>query len=283
MWLFFAAGSAFFAGITAVLSKCGARRTDSDVATAVRTAVVLACAWAMVWITGAPLGPVPAGAWLFLVLSGLSTGASWVCYFRALARGDVSRVAPVDKCSTGLTVVLAFLFLGEPVTLWKLAGLVCVTVGAVVMAYRPGAPKGPAGGSWLMWAVLSAVFASLTSIFGKAGMAGVDSNLGTALRTAVVLVFAWTLVLVRGKGKLVRAIPPGEGRFLVLSGLSTGASWLCYYKALQSGPASVVAPVDQLSILVTTAVSAAVLHEPVTRRTAAGLVCLLAGVLCMLI
>ena len=180
-------------------------------------------------------------------------------------------------------MVLAFLLLGEPVTLWKLAGLVCVTVGAVVMAYRPGAPKGPAGGSWLMWAVLSAVFASLSSIFGKVGMAGVDSNLGTALRTAVVLVFAWTLVLVRGKGQLVRAIPPGEGRFLVLSGLSTGASWLCYYKALQSGPASVVAPVDQLSILVTTAVSAAVLHEPVTRRTAAGLVCLLAGVLCMLI
>lgn len=283
MWLCFALASAVFAGATAVLSKCGVRRTDSDVATAVRTGVVLVCAWGMVAVTGAPLGPVSAKTALFLLLSGLSTGASWVCYFRALAAGDVSRVAPVDKCSTGLTVVLAFLVLGEPVTLWKLEGLVLLVAGAVLLALRPGGQQGTGNGPWLLWAALSAGFASLTSIFGKIGVQDIDSNLGTALRTGVVLVFAWALVLARGKGGLVKRIPREEAGFLVLSGLCTGASWLCYYRALQTGPASAVAPVDQLSILVSVAFSALVLGEKITRRAAVGLVCLAGGILCMLI
>ncbi|WP_367924778.1 EamA family transporter [uncultured Ruthenibacterium sp.] len=282
MWLFFALGSAFFAGLTAVLSKCGVRRTDSDVATAVRTGVVLLCAWVMVAVTGVPLGPVPARTAWFLLLSGLSTGASWLCYFRALAAGDVSRVAPVDKCSTGLTVVLAFLVLAEPVSVWKLAGLVLLLAGAVLLALRDG-EKRASKGAWLPWAVLSAVFASLTSIFGKIGVTDIDSNLATALRTGVVLVFAWALVLGKGKGALAKHIPAKEAGFLLLSGLSTGASWLCYYRALQTGPASAVAPVDQLSILVTMAFSVWVLKEKLTRRAAVGLVCLCAGVLCMLI
>ena len=286
MYLVFACLSALFAGLTSILAKCGIRKTNSDFATALRTIIVLLFAWVMVWITGAQSGlrDISTKTAVFLVLSGLATGASWLCYFRALQLGDVNKVVPVDKSSTILTILFSIVILHETDDLAvRLAGTVLIGLGTWLMIEKRGSEEKQTQGAWQLFAVLSAVFAALTSVLGKIGIENIDSNLGTALRTAVVLVFAWTLVLVRGKGKLVRAIPPGEGRFLVLSGLSTGASWLCYYKALQSGPASVVAPVDQLSILVTTAVSAAVLHEPVTRRTAAGLVCLLAGVLCMLI
>ena len=286
MWMLAAVGSALFAGVTSILAKVGIRDVDSNLATALRTSVVVVFSWLMVLISGAAgdLTAITGRTMAFLVLSGLATGASWLCYFRALQLGDVNQVVPVDKSSIILTVLLAFFLLKEPVSLTKAVGLAAIGVGTYLMIQRKGGgTEEHHGRGWFFYAAGSAVFASLTSILGKIGISGVESNLGTAIRTGVVLVMAWVVVFVTGKQGTLRDIPRRELGFICLSGLATGGSWLCYYKALQSGPASVVAPVDQLSILVTTAVSAAVLHEPVTRRTAAGLVCLLAGVLCMLI
>ena len=285
MWLLFACGSAFFAGVTAVLAKCGIRQTDSDVATAVRTVVVLLFSWLMVWVVGSgpQIGSIPPVSWTFLVLSGLATGASWLCYFRALQLGDINKVAPIDKCSIVLTVLLAFALLGEPVSLRKLAGLAAIAAGTLLMLQkREGEVRCATGRSWLVYAVLSAVFASLTSLFGKVGITGVESNLGTALRTGVVLVMAWLVVAVKGKLPCARHIPRKELGLILLSGIATGASWLCYYRALQGGPASVVVPIDKLSILVTIAFSRLVLRERLSRKAAVGLASIVAGTLLML-
>lgn len=286
MWILFAFGSALFAGLTAILAKCGVRRTDSTVATAIRTIVVLVFSWLMVFLTGAQsgLGAVGGRTLLFLVLSGLATGASWLCYFRALQLGDVNKVTPVDKSSTVLTVLLAFALLREPVGVYKALGVLCVGAGTYLMIEKK-AEQGTGEeerGLWLPWAMGSAVFASLTAILGKVGISGVDSNLGTAIRTGVVLVMAWVMVLVSGKGAALKAVPKGELGFICLSGLATGASWLCYYRALQDGPASVVVPIDKLSILVTVAFSGLVLHERLSRRAALGLALLTGGTLLML-
>ena len=287
MWVLFAFGSALFAGLTSILAKCGIRRTDSNVATAIRTLVVLAFAWGMVFLTGAQqgLGGVSAHTWLFLVLSGLATGASWLCYFRALQLGDVNKVVPVDKSSTILTMLLAAAILGEALTWLKAAAIVLIGVGTFLMIQKKAAPEPPVKGSraWLLYAVLSAVFASLTAILGKIGIQDVDSNLGTALRTGVVLLMAWVVVFVTGKQKEARHVPGRELLFICLSGLATGASWLCYYRALQTGPASVVVPIDKLSILVTIAFSYPVFKEKLTRRSALGLALLVAGTLLLLV
>ncbi|MDY5014691.1 MAG: EamA family transporter [Eubacteriales bacterium] len=286
MWVVFALGSALFAGVTSILAKVGIRHTDSNVATALRTTVVLVFSWLMVFLTGAQagLGEIGGRTTLFLVLSGLATGASWICYFRALQLGDINKVVPIDKSSVILTVVLAFLLLGEPVSLAKAAALVLIGAGTLMMIEKKeSAGKKQEGRGWLFFAVLSAVFASLTSILGKIGIEGVDSNLGTAIRTGVVLVMAWVVVFATGKGGEVRRVPRGELGFIALSGLATGASWLCYYRALQEGPASVVAPIDKLSILVTVAFSRLVFGERLTRRAAAGLALMTAGTLVMLI
>lgn len=236
MWIVFALGSALFAGITSILAKMGIRSTDSNLATALRTAVVLVFSWLMVFVTGAQAGlsELSTRALLFLVLSGLATGASWIFYFRALQLGDINKVVPIDKSSVVLTVLLAFLLLGEPVSPMKAAALVLIGAGTLMMIER----KPSAGGSqskrgWLLCAVLSAVFASLTSILGKIGIEGVNSTLGTAIRTGVVLVMSWMMVFVTGKGAKLREVPKGELGFICLSGLATGGSWLCYYKALQ--------------------------------------------------
>lgn len=285
MWVVFAFGSAFFAGLTAISAKCGVRRTDSTVATAIRTAVVLAFSWGMVFLTRAPfgLGAVGERTLLFLILSGLATGASWLCYFRALQLGDVNKVTPVDKSSTVLTILLAFILLGEPVGVYKAAGLLCVGVGTYLMIEKKAAGKsGRETGLWLPYALGSAVFASLTAILGKLGVSGVDSNLATAIRTGVVLVMAWVMVFVTGKAAALRAVPREELGFICLSGLATGASWLCYYRALQDGPASVVVPIDKLSILVTVAFSGLVLHEKLSGKAALGLALLTGGTLVML-
>ena len=284
MWMIFAVGSAFFAGITAILAKCGIRETDSDVATAIRTIVVLAFSWFMVFVAGSfpQITGITPYTWCFLILSGLATGGSWLCYFRALQLGNVNRVVPIDKCSIVLTVLLAFLLLGEPISVWKLIGLAAITGGTLLMIQKKEDTGAAKGRSWLIYAVLSAVFASLTSIFGKIGITGVESNLGTALRTIVVLCMAWLVVFVKGKRKLVRQIPRRELGFIVLSGIATGASWLCYYKALQDGPASVVVPIDKLSILVTIAFSYVVFREKLSRKAAVGLLCLVAGTLLMI-
>lgn len=285
MWTLFAFASAFFAGLTAILAKCGVRRTDSTVATAIRTAIVLAFSWEMVFLTGAQSGLRTVGGrtLLFLILSGLATGASWLCYFRALQLGDVNKVTPVDKSSTVLTILLAFLLLQEPIGVYKALGILFVGAGTYFMIEKKaGEETGNASGSWLPYALGSAVFASLTAILGKLGISGVDSSLGTAIRTGVVLVMAWVMVFVTGKGAALKAVPRNELAFICLSGLATGASWLCYYRALQDGPASVVVPIDKLSILVTAAFSGLVLHEKLSRKAALGLALLTGGTLLML-
>lgn len=283
MWLLFAAGSAFFAGITAILAKCGIRNTDSTVATAVRTIVVLIMSMMMVLIVGSAgtIAGISGKTWLFLTLSGLATGASWLCYFRALQVGDVNKVVPVDKSSTVLAMLLALIFLHEEISLPKLIGLVAVACGIFLMIEKKESGTRAHGKGWLLFAVLSAVFAALTSILGKIGIDGVESNLGTAIRTAVVLVMAWVMVFVSGKAGEVRKIPRRELLFICLSGLATGASWLCYYKALQDGPASVVVPVDKLSILVSVLFSRAVFHEKLPKRAIIGLALLTAGTVTM--
>lgn len=274
MWPVFAVGSSFFAGITAILAKCGIEKTDSDVATAIRTVVVLLFSWLIVLLTGGArsLAQVDGRALLFLVLSGLATGASWLCYFHALQRGPVNRVVPIDKSSTVLTILLALIFLHEGLTPARAAAVFLIGAGVLLMALKPAQAqeKQETRGGWLLFACLSALFASLTSILGKIGIEGIDSNLGTAIRTAVVLLMAWIVVLAGRKGEELRRIEPKELLFIILSGFATGASWLCYYRALQQGPASVVVPIDKLSMLVTIAFSAIVFHERLTRRSALG-------------
>lgn len=287
MWIFYAFGSALFAGLTSILAKCGIRHTDSDVATAIRTIMVLVFSWIMVFVVGAQDGiaAVSGKTWLFLILSGFATGASWLCYFHALQTGDVNKVVPIDKSSTILTIVLAFLFLGEEVSALKIVCVILIGAGTFLMIQKKETEKsaGQEKRSWLLYACLSAVFASLTSILGKIGIEGLNSNLGTAIRTAVVLVMAWIMVFAKGKQKEIGRIDRRELGFICLSGLATGGSWLCYYKALQDGLASVVVPIDKLSILVTIAFSYLVFHEKLTKRAAIGLVLIVAGTLLMIL
>ena len=284
MWVMFAFGSALFAGITAVLSKIGMQDMDSDVGTAVRTGVVLVFSWMMVFLTGSigTIGEISGRTFLFLVLSGLATGASWLFYFRALQLGNVNKVAPIDKSSTVLTMLLAFLILGETLSVLKVVCMIRIGAGTLLMIHRQEGGADSAERGWMACALLSAVFASLTAILGKIGIQGVESNLGTAIRTCVVLVMAWLLVFVKGKQGEVRRINGKNGLFLVLSGLATGGSWLCYYRALQDGQASVVVPIDKLSILVTILFSRLFLGERLGRRAFWGLVLLVAGTLLLL-
>lgn len=286
MWIAFAFGSAFFAGLTAILAKCGIEHTDSTVATALRTIVVLVFAWLMVFVVGSQrqVFAIDSTSLVFLVLSGLATGASWLCYFKALQLGNVNKVVPVDKSSTVLTILLAFIFLHEDISVYSGIAIVLIAVGTFLMIEKKDVENERTHGkSWLLYALGSAVFASLTAILGKVGIAGIESNLGTAIRTAVVLVMAWLMVLVTGKRAHLKAIPRKELAFICLSGLATGASWLCYYKALQDGLASVVVPIDKLSILVTIAFSYLVFHERLSKRMALGLVAIVVGTFVMMI
>ena len=286
LWILFAFGSAFFAGITAVLAKIGIEHINSTLATAVRTVVVLAFAWLMVFVVGSQntIGQITGNTLLFLILSGLSTGASWLCYFKALQLGDVNKVAPIDKSSTVLTILLAFLFLGDPISLPQILGVLGIGIGTLLMISKKEVDQEkPQSKSWLLFALLSAVFASLTSIFGKMGVENVESNLGTAIRTIVVLAMAWAMVFVTGEQKDLGKIDRKSAFFLLLSGITTGLSWLCYYRALQDGLASVVVPIDKLSILVTIVFSGLVLKEKLSRKAGMGLVLILAGTGAMLL
>lgn len=286
MWLIFAVLSAFFAGVTAVLSKVGIQNVNSNLGTAIRTVVVFVFAWLMVFVAGAQSGITQIGTktLVFLILSGLATGASWLCYFRALKYGDVNKVAPIDKSSTILTMLLAFLFLHEPLTWQKAVCVVLIGAGTYMMIEKRDTKEGASSQSnWLVWAVLSAVFAALTSILGKIGISDVDSTLGTAIRTFVVLIMAWLVVLITKSGGNTKTITAKDFVFLVLSGITTGLSWLCYYRALQSGPASVVVPIDKLSILVTVAFSCTVLKERLTKKLLCGLILLVIGTLLLLV
>ena len=284
-WLLFAFGSAIFAGITAVLAKIGIQKVNSTLATALRTIVVLVFAWGMVFLVGSQgdLAQLTGGDLAWLVLSGLATGASWLCYFRALQLGDVNKVAPIDKSSTVLTIILAFLLFGEPISVPKIIGILGIGIGTLLMIVKKETDKNQVQNrSWLLFAVLSAVFASLTSIFGKIGVENVESNLGTAIRTVVVLVMAWLMVFVTGKQHEIQNISKKSWLFLFLSGITTGLSWLCYYRALQDGPASVVVPIDKLSIVITIVFSYILLKERLSRKAVFGLLLILAGTLAML-
>jgi bacterial/archaeal transporter family protein len=286
MWIAFAFGSALFAGVTAILAKIGIRNTDSNLATAVRTVVVLVFSWLMVFIAGSQntLASLEAQTVLFLVLSGLATGASWLFYFKAIQLGDVNKVTPIDKSSTVLTMILAVLIFGELVTLSRAAGAVAIAAGTYLMIERKQTGgQVTAQGPWLLYAFLAALFASLTAILGKIGIQGVESTLGTAIRTIVVLIMAWVVVFVTRKQGQLRHIDAHSWLFLTLSGFATGGSWLCYYRALQDGPASIVVPIDKLSIVLTVAFSFIFLHERLTRRSLAGLALIVAGTLGLLI
>ena len=286
MWIIYAFGSAIFAGLTSILAKCGIRQTDSTVATAIRTIVVLAFSWLMVFVVGSQgqIGSIGGKTLIFLILSGLATGASWLCYFKALQIGDINKLVPIDKSSTVLTIRLAFIFLHEEISLPKAIGVVLIAIGTFMMIEKKDTkPQDTKGKGWLFYAVGSAVFASLTAILGKVGISGVESNLGTAIRTVVVLIMAWVMVFATGKQGEIHKVPKNEMGFICLSGLATGASWLCYYKALHDGLASVVVPIDKLSILVTIAFSYIVFHEHLSKKAAGGLVLIVAGTLVMLV
>lgn len=281
MWLIMAVLSAVFAGVTSILAKYGIQNTDSDIATALRTIVVWVFAWAMVFIVGSA-GTLPSldpRSLLFLVLSGLATGASWICYFKALSRGEASRVAAIDKSSTVLSVLLAIIFLQETSHLAvKLLGTLLLGTGIFLMAGKPEKAADPSGQkSWRVYAVLSAVFAALTSILAKIGITGVESNLGTAIRTGVVLIMAWVLVFVKGKQTQLFHIKRREVLYIALSGLATGASWLCYYYAIQNGVVSVVVPIDKMSLAVTVLLSCWVFGERLNRKSLLGLGLMLLG------
>ena len=285
MWIVFAFASALFAGLTAILAKCGIKNTDSNVATALRTIVVLVFSWIMVFVAGAQSGirDIQAKVLIFLILSGLSTGASWLCYFKALQLGNVNKVTPIDKSSTILTMLLAFIFLREEITWLKFAAMVLIGAGTYMMIQKKEAEDKKEDKKWLIYALGSAVFASLTSILGKVGIQNINSNLGTAIRTVVVLIMAWIVVFVSKKQDSIKNIDKKSWIFLALSGFATGGSWLCYYRALQTGPASVGVPIDKLSILVTIGFSYIVFHEKMSLKSGVGLMLIVVGTLVLLI
>lgn len=284
MWILFAFLSAFFAGITAILAKIGIQDTDSDLATALRTGVVLVFSWLMVLLTGSA-SAISSLSWknlLFLVLSGIATGVSWLCYFKALQLGDINKVVPIDKSSVILTMLLAWIVLGETLYLNSILGMVLIAVGTLLMIERK-VSSGATGKGYLLWAVFSAVFAAATSILGKLGTQDIPSNLATALRTCVVLLMAWVLVFMQHKQAGLKNISRRSMLFIVLSGIATGLSWMCYYHALQTGKASIVAPIDKLSILLSILFARIWLHESLSKKALFGLSLLTAGTFLLLV
>ena len=285
MWLMFAFASAFFAGITAILAKIGVKNVDSNVATAIRTIIILIFSWMMVFVVGSyvSIANIDGHTLIFLILSGLSTGLSWLCYFKALQLGDVNKVTPIDKSSTVLTIILAFIILGENITLSKVIGIIFIAIGPFMMITKKEGGTKQSNRAWLLFAILSAVFASLTSILGKIGITNIESNLGTAIRTIVVLIMAWIVVFVTKKQNTIKNIDKKSLKFILLSGVTTGLSWLCYYRALQEGEASIVVPIDKLSILITIAFSYLFLKEKLTKKSLIGLVAIIVGTLVLII
>lgn len=286
LWLVMAVLSALFAGLTAVLAKCGIKKTDSDIATALRTIVVLIFSWIMVFIVGSvnTITQISTKSLVFLILSGLATGASWICYFKALSVGDINKVVPVDKSSTILSVLLAIILFGETKNLpIKLLATAMLAIGVFLMIEKKNTDEKETKGTWFPYAVGSAVFAALTSILAKVGISDVESNLGTAIRTGVVLIMAWAIVFAKGKQTQLKTVDRKELSFIALSGLATGASWLCYYYAIQKGIVSVVVPIDKMSILVSIAFSYIVFHEKLSKKAVIGLLLMVCGTLTMTI
>ena len=288
MWLLYAFGSALFAGITAILAKIGIKNTDSNVATAIRTIVILIFSWFMVFVVGSfeTISSISSKTLVFLILSGLTTGGSWLCYFKALQIGDVNKVTPIDKSSTVLTMILAFIILGESLSLTKVIGMIAIGFGTYMMITKKDTSEikeVQSNKKWIFYAILSAFLSSLTSILGKIGIIGVESNLGTAIRTVVVLIMAWIVVFITKKQNEIKDIDKTSWIFIILSGITTGLSWLCYYKALQDGDASIVVPIDKLSIVVTITFSYIFLRERLTKKSFLGLISIFLGTLILLI
>ena len=286
MWILYAFGSALFAGATSILAKIGIEEVDSHLATALRTIVVLVFSWLMVFIVGSQnqLTAISIKSYVFLILSGMATGASWLCYFKALQLGDVNKVVTIDKSSTILTMILAFVFLKEDITIPMISGMIAIGIGTYLMIQKKEEEQKQVKNKiWLIYAVLSAVFASLTSILAKVGIENVESNLGTAIRTIVVLIMAWIIVFLQKKHGQVKNISKKSFVFIGLSGIATGASWICYYKALHDGLASIVVPIDKLSILVTVAFAYIFLREKLSRSSMVGLILITVGTLSLLI
>lgn len=284
MWLIMAIMSAVFAGLTSVLAKCGIKKTDSDVATAIRTIVVLFFSWIMVFVVGSftTISQITAKSLVFLILSGLATGASWICYFKALSMGDVNKVVPIDKSSTILTVLLAIICFGETKNIAiKLICTAFLGLGIFLMVEKKENKNVTTDRKWMIYAVLSAVFAAATSILAKIGINGVESNLGTAVRTSVVLVMSWLIVVIKNKQKLVKISDKKELGFIGLSGLATGGSWLCYYYAIQNGDVSVVVPIDKMSIVITVLFSYIFFKEKLTKKATVGLALMVAATVAM--
>ena len=286
MWILYAFSAAIFAGLTAILAKIGIKNVDSNLATAIRTIIILIFSWLMVFIVGSfnDIQNISNKTLIFLILSGLATGGSWLCYFKALQLGDVNKVAPIDKSSTILTMILAFIILGESLTFTKVIGMIFICIGTYMMITKKDeVEKVIKNNKWMFYAILSAVFASLTSILGKIGISEVESNLGTAIRTIVVLIMAWIVVFVTKKQEDIKCIDKKSWIFICMSGITTGLSWLCYYKALQDGEASVVVPIDKLSILFTVILSYVFLKEKLNQKSFIGLIILVIGTLTLLI
>lgn len=284
MWMAMAILSAIFAGITAILAKCGIKKTDSDIATAIRTVIVLIFSVLITFIVGSyrEINGISAKALVFLILSGIATGASWICYFKALSMGDINKVVPIDKSSTVMSVLLAIIVLQETNNLIaKLTGTALLAIGIFLMIEKKDNVNTGQKRKWMIYAFLSAVFAAVTSILAKIGIDGVESNLGTAVRTCVVFIFAWAIVFVKGKQKGLKKLDKKELVFILLSGVSTGASWLCYYYALQNGVVSIIVPIDKLSIIVSIVFSYIVFKERLSKKAFAGLCLMTTGTVIM--
>lgn len=286
MWVVYALVSAVFAGIVSVFAKIGIKNVDSTLVTALRTIVVLIFAWIMVFIVGSQhtIASIDTKNFAMLILSGLSTGAAWLCYFKALELGDINKVVPVDKSSTILTMLLSFIFLGEKVSALKIVAMFFIGMGTYFMIERSNKTQNKQEKPlWLLFALLSALFSSLTSILAKVGIIGVESNLGTAIRTVVVLIMAWGIVFAQKKQGGIKRIDKKSWIFIFLSGLATGLSWLCFYYALQHGPVSVIVPIDKLSIVVTVVLSYFILGEKLRKKALIGLIMIVVGTLSLLV
>jgi len=278
MWILLAFASAVFAGLTSVLAKAGIRNVDTNLATAIRTVVIVLFAWLIVFMTGSFSQEINTRSCVFLVLSGLATGASWLCYFRALKDGDINKVVPIDKSSTVMTMMLAFILLGEGLTMLKVLCMILLATGTYLMIERQdAAATGDTKRGWLVYAFLAAVFASLTSILGKVGITDINANLGTGIITIVVLIMAWLIVFFQGSYREIASIDSKSWLFLLFSGVATGSSWLCFYRALQLGPASVVVPIDKLSIVISIAFGVMMFKEKLSKKSLAGLSLIVAG------
>lgn len=282
MWIINAFLSAIFAGMTSILSKMGLEDISSHYVTALRTSVVLVFTWVMYYVTGSSMQGINSYNFMFIVLSGFATGASWLCYYRALSLADVSQVVPIDKLSTFLTMIFAFVIFHEEVTWVKVVCIFMMFIGTYLMQKRPQKELNH-DKRWLIYAFLSAIFASLTAILAKIGIENVDSQTVTALRTIVVVIMAWIVVFVTKSYSPIALLNKKQLKAIFFSALATGLSWLCYFAALKEGPASIVVPIDKLSIVISILFAYFVLNEKQSIKTILGLICIVISTLLLLI